>query len=106
MFTFIYHNEAEAELKALPLTLRVKLDKLIGLLQDDPRILREPHTKPLVKGLYEVRTPGNDAVRGIWVYQTGRRIYMLRIFIKKTQKTPSSELKLALRRLEEMKREI
>ncbi|NRN31023.1 type II toxin-antitoxin system RelE/ParE family toxin, partial [Photorhabdus heterorhabditis] len=44
--------------------------------------------------------------RGIWVYEVGSKIYMLRIFIKKTQKTPKSEIELAKRRLEEIKHEI
>ncbi|EAT7031679.1 type II toxin-antitoxin system RelE/ParE family toxin [Salmonella enterica] len=44
--------------------------------------------------------------RGLWVYQSGERIFLLRIFIKKTSKTPSSEIEQAFRRLEEMQNEI
>jgi phage-related protein len=106
LFEVIYHDEAEEELRALPVPIRVKLDRLISKLEDNPRTLREPHTKPLGGGLYELRTMGGDIARGLWVYQTGSKIFMLRIFIKKTSKTPPSEIDLAWRRLEEMKREI
>lgn len=106
MFEVIYHTDAEAELKSLPIPIRIKMDKLIDKLENNPRLLREPHTKFLGNGLYEIRTMGNDIARGLWVYQTGKVIFLLRIFIKKTTKTPLSEMSLALRRLEEMKREI
>lgn len=106
MFEVIYHDEAEAELKSLPALVRVKFDKLVTKLEADARLLREPYTKPLGGGLYEVRTMGGDISRGLWVYQAGQKIYMLRIFIKKSQKTPDSEKETAWRRLEEMKREI
>ncbi|HCM5610904.1 type II toxin-antitoxin system RelE/ParE family toxin, partial [Acinetobacter baumannii] len=42
----------------------------------------------------------------IWVYQSGERIFLLRIFIKKSPKTPPAEIDQALRRLEEMQNEI
>ncbi|MDR7344739.1 phage-related protein [Pantoea alhagi] len=106
MFEVIYHDKAEAELKSLPLTVRVKFDRLVEKLEADPRTLREPYAKPIGGGMYEVRTMGTDISRGLWVYQAGQKIYMLRIFIKKSQKTPKFEIETAWRRLEEMKREI
>lgn len=45
---------------------------------------------------------GKDIARGLWVYQKGEKILLLRVFIKKTPKTPSSEIDLALQRLQEM----
>jgi phage-related protein len=45
---------------------------------------------------------GGDIARGLWVYQTGQNIFVLRIFIKKTPKTPPAEIDLAWRRLEDM----
>ncbi len=102
MFTVIYHYEAEKESKALPPTVAAKLSRIISKLESDPRQLREPDTKPLGNGLYEIRSMGKDIARGMWVYQKGERIFMLRIFIKKTPKTPRNEIDLAMQRLEEM----
>lgn len=106
MFTVIFHDEAEMELLALPASSRAKMTRLLKKLEANPRLLREPDTKPLGDGLFEIRTMGTDIARGLWVYQAGERIFLLRIFIKKSQKIPSSEIELAFRRLEEMKREI
>ncbi|WP_277966468.1 type II toxin-antitoxin system RelE/ParE family toxin [Pantoea trifolii] len=100
MFEVIYHEAAEDELRSLPPIIRVKFVKLVNRLQTDP------HTKPLGNGVYEIRTSGSDISRGLWVYQRGQKIYILRIFIKKSQKIPPSEIEKALRRLEEMQNEI
>nr|AYU65763.1 Toxin HigB [Klebsiella pneumoniae]QIM13733.1 Toxin HigB [Klebsiella pneumoniae] len=40
-------------------------------LENDPRALREPDTKPSGDGFFELRTLGTDIARGIWVYQKG-----------------------------------
>ncbi|KAB3084534.1 type II toxin-antitoxin system RelE/ParE family toxin [Escherichia coli] len=106
MFTVIFHDEAEKEFFALPATIRVKMSRLLAKLEANPQLLREPDTKPLGNGLFEIRTMGPDIARGLWVYQSGERIFLLRIFIKKTSKTPSSEIEQAFRRLEEMQNEI
>ena len=99
MFTVIFHDEAEKEFVALPAAIRAKLEA-------NPRQLREPDTKPLGNGLFEIRTMGTDIARGLWVYQSGERIFLLRIFIKKSPKTPPAEIEVAFRRLEEMQNEI
>ncbi|EED7437889.1 type II toxin-antitoxin system RelE/ParE family toxin [Salmonella enterica] len=102
MFIVRYHPEAEAEATELPITIRVKYDKLVKKLEADPTQLREPHTKPLGGGVFELRTMGTDIARGLWVYQKAKTIYILRVFVKKTPKTPPGEIELALSRLEEM----
>ncbi|MFP2033456.1 type II toxin-antitoxin system RelE/ParE family toxin [Klebsiella pneumoniae] len=106
MFTVIFHDEAEKEFTALPAAIRAKMARLLMKLEANPRQLREPDTKPLGNGLFEIRTMGADIARGIWVYQSGKRIVLLRIFIKKSPKTPPAEIDQALRRLEEMQNEI
>lgn len=80
----------------------MKFDRFIGKLEYDDRLLREPDTKPLGDGLFEIRTMGTDIARGIWVYHKGNTIIMLRVFIKKSQKTPAKEIDLAKKRLVEL----
>lgn len=46
MFSVVYHPEAREEATALPVKIRVKFDRLIGKLEYDARLLREPDTKP------------------------------------------------------------
>ena len=56
----------------------------------------------LLLDFFEIRTMGTDIARGIWVYHKGNTIIMLRVFIKKSQKTPAKEIDLAKKRLAEV----
>lgn len=40
--------------------------------------------------------------RTFFAFAIGRKIYILRTFVKKTQKTPQSEIDIALTRLQEL----
>ncbi|EOV8088078.1 type II toxin-antitoxin system RelE/ParE family toxin [Providencia sp. PROV032] len=102
MYTVKYHSEAEKEANALPLKIKVKYDRLIKKLELSANNLREPATKSLGEGLFEIRTMGSEIARGLWVYHKGKTIFMLRIFIKKSQRTPKSEFYLAKKRLLEL----
>ena len=62
-----------------------------------------PHVRPLEKKLWELRLKGKDNIaRSIYVLASGRKLVILRTFIKKTQKTPPGELKIAYMRLKEV----
>jgi phage-related protein len=51
-----------------------------------------------------MRMKGRDGIsRAIYVTASGRRVIIVRAFVKKTQKTPHREIKLALQRAEELK---
>ncbi len=66
--------------------------------------VREPHVKHLTGPLWEMRLKGRDGIsRAIYVTATGRRVVVVRAFIKKTQTTPRNELKLAMKRAKEVK---
>ncbi|MGG7444647.1 type II toxin-antitoxin system RelE/ParE family toxin [Kosakonia oryzendophytica] len=102
MFNVILHEDVPAEIACLSPVFRAKLIRLIDKLQANATTLREPDSRHLCNGLFEIRTMGIDIARGLYAYQKGKRIYLLRVFIKKTQKTPSGEIALAFARLEEM----
>lgn len=64
----------------------------------------EPHVKHLEGPLWEIRLKGRDGVsRALYVVARPRRVVIVRIFVKKTQKTPRREIELALRRAEQVK---
>jgi phage-related protein len=44
----------------------------------------------------------NGVARALYVASRGRRAVILRIFVKKTQKTPRSEIALALQRARDL----
>lgn len=65
-----------------------------------------PHTKPMTGGLFEIRAKGPEGIgRALFCTVKGRRIVILHGFIKKTDKTPVADLKLARVRLKEVKNE-
>lgn len=46
---------------------------------------------------------GRDGIsRALYVTAKGRRVVVVRVFVKKTQKTPRREIKLALQRAKEV----
>ena len=52
--------------------------------------------------LWELRLTGRDGIaRALYVTASGRRVVVVRVFVKKTQKTPRSEIELALTRAKE-----
>lgn len=63
-----------------------------------------PHTKPLDRGLFELRLKGREGIaRVMYCTLIDKEIYMLHVFIKKTDKIPLKELQLAKKRMKEIK---
>jgi phage-related protein len=81
--------------------LITKFDKLVHLLIDNGPFLKPPHSKKLFKNLYELRVTGRDPLR-IFYTKGNDSYYLLHIFKKKTQKTPSKELKTAIDRAKDI----
>lgn len=62
------------------------------------------HTKALSEGLFELRLKGSEGIaRVFYCTLVNRRIVMLHSFVKKTQKIPPRELRIAQNRLKEIK---
>lgn len=60
--------------------------------------------KHLEDKLWELRLRGKDGIaRAIYVTAVRRRVVIVRIFVKKTQKTPKHELEFARQRAKEVK---
>ena len=66
--------------------------------------MREPHVKHLQGPLWEMRMKGKDGIaRAAYVTAAGKRVVVVHVFPKKTQKTPRREIEEALRRAKEVK---
>jgi len=57
-----------------------------------------PHSKQLTKGLYELRIRGKEEIRILYCFKE-KDVYLLHGFKKQTQKTPSKEIAIALKRI-------
>lgn len=100
-----YYNEAvQEDLLALPDTLAARYVVLTRRMVALGPNLGEPHTEGLGDGLFELRIKSAEGIaRVFFCTLVERRIVMLHSFIKKTQRTPLRELKLARSRLKEIK---
>lgn len=96
--------EAKAELLALSLDMQTKFARIVRLVESDGLAkVHEPYIKHLDGKLWEMRLIGRDGIaRAIYIAATGRRVLVLRTFVKKTDKTPRRELELALKRAREV----
>ena len=102
MFELLFHPEAFAEIEALSPIMRAKALNALDKLETLGSELRFPHTRAMGNGLFELRAGNKDISRTFFAFAIGKKIYILRTFVKKTQKTPPSEIALALKRLGEM----
>lgn len=102
MFQLAWHPDVLEEMAALPPALRGKMARLVTMLSEKGNELRFPHSRPLREGLFELRASGTDIARTIFIYQRNRTIWILRTFVKKDDKTPAGEIRIAIKRLEEM----
>ncbi len=76
--------------------MQAKIAMGMKLLKVNGNQLREPYTKHLEDGIFELRAKvGNDISRVLYFFVIGRKIVFTNGFIKKTHKTPKSEIELA-----------
>jgi len=83
-------------LDSLDIKMKAKVLQMISVLQDYGNELREPYTKYLKDGIFELRVKqGSDITRSFYFFITGKKIIMTNGFVKKTSKTPENEFEKA-----------
>ncbi len=94
-----------AEAAALPVDQRARLQRIVGLIETyGLERVGEPHLKHLEGPLWEMRVSGRDGTsRAVYVTTSGRRVVILRVFVKKTRSTPRREIELALARARQVR---
>ena len=93
-----------AEMEAQPRDIRAKFEHIVKLIQANGlEQVHEPYIKHLEGKLWEMRMKGRDTIaRAIYVTAIEKRIVVVRVFTKKTQKTPRREIETALIRAKEV----
>ena len=101
-----YHTEAvESFVRELPAGLLARYLRLTDMMLEFGANLGMPHTQAMSDGLFELRVKGKEGIaRVFYCTRVGQRIIMLHGFVKKSQKTPPKELKLARDRLAEVRK--
>jgi phage-related protein len=104
MWTVEYLANAAKERDELQGDMRAQLFRMVELIEtrgftDLPR----DWVKALGNKLWELRVKGKDGIaRAIYITVKGDRIVIVRVFVKKTEKTPLKELELARKRAREV----
>lgn len=96
-------TQAREEFDALPLDVRASLGRVASLIEEyGLPAMSMPYVRHLEGKLWEMRGRGRDGIaRSVYVAVQGRKVMILRSFVKKTQKTPAGELAIALKRAKE-----
>ncbi|MCC8076211.1 MAG: type II toxin-antitoxin system RelE/ParE family toxin [Clostridiales bacterium] len=83
---------------SLDVKMRAKMARAVMMLETNGGELREPTSKPLGDGIYELRAQmGNNISRVLYFFFVGNKAILTNGFIKKTQKTPRREIDRAKR---------
>lgn len=107
---FFYETEdgkcpVEEFLHTMEPKMLAKALRIIDLLEHNGSRLREPYSKFLRNGIFELRIKqGTNITRLLYFFMIEKKIIITNGFWKKTQKTPKEEIRLAEKYMEEYKR--
>ena len=101
----IINDKVEAELSAFPPDMRARFARIVELIETfGLHNVGMPHVRHIMDKLWEMRLKGRDGIgRALYVSVEHERVIVLRAFIKKSQKTPAREIRLAMERSKEIK---
>jgi len=100
-----YDKKVEKNIKEWPEGILAKFIWIIEVIEKfGPAEIGMPHIRPMSQGLFEIRVKAREGIgRAFFCTVKGKTIIILNDFIKKTQKTPTSEIELARKRMKEVK---
>ena len=104
-FEVVLYEKANGEcpveefITSLDMKMQAKMIGLLELLEEKGNQLREPYSKSIDDGIFELRCKvGNNITRILYFFYYEGKIILTNGFVKKTQKTPTEEIKLAKER--------
>lgn len=103
MFTVEFYEDAKGSSPAYDFVMGLENKKLqakivgsLEVLAEKGNSLREPCSKHLDDGIFELRCKvASDIARLLYFFDKGRIVVVTNGFVKKTQKTPAKEIRLA-----------
>jgi len=98
-----YNNDIEKKILSLPIGLLARYLRLTDLMLEFGSNLGMPHTRFLEDGLIELRIKSKEGIARVFYCTIVRkRIVMLHLFIKKSNKIPKKEIQIAKKRMKEV----
>ena len=99
-----FHPRVKAEIESWPDGILADYARIVELLMEIGPNLRMPHSHAMGGGLLELRPRGRDGIgRVFYCFVIGQRVIILHAFVKKTPVTPEPELKMARKRMKEVR---
>ena len=102
MFKVLYYQKidgkrpAEEFVNSTDPKMKAKIYRNLELLEEFGNTLKEPISKLLEDGIFEIRSQvGNDISRVLYFFVIDKTVILTNGFIKKTDKTPQEEIDLA-----------
>ena len=98
------NEDVKASLDGLPLDIRASFQRISELIQAHGlERVREPYVKHLEGPLWEMRMKGRSGIaRACYVTAVRKRVIVVHVFVKKTQKTDRHAIETALTRMKRM----
>ena len=98
-------EDVKAALTAMPPDIQAAFRRIVEMIGSyGLERMREPYVKHLDGPVWEMRMKGRDGIaRAAYVTAKGKRVVVVHVFPKKTQRTPRREIDTALRRAKEVK---
>ncbi len=104
MYEVDYYEDAKGRkpveefIDSLDVKMRAKVFGRLELLEQEGPALGMPFARVLEDGIYELRTTqGGNITRILYFFVVGKRVVLTHGFVKKTQKTPRSQIERAKR---------
>ena len=98
-----FHERVLSDVESWPVDVLADYARLVELLIEYGPNLRLPHSRAFGGGLFELRPRGRSGIgRAFYCFLVGKRVVVLHAFIKKAQKTPPEELRMALERMKDL----
>lgn len=104
-WSVVFLDEAVQDaLSAMPADIRASFRRIVELIvAHGLERVREPYLRHLEGPVWEMRMKGRGGIaRAAYVTAKGRRVVVVHVFEKKTQKTPRREIETALRRAKDV----
>lgn len=99
-----YDEKLQNELLKLPVGMLAKFLHYLERMEIHGANLGMPHTRAMGDGLFELRIKAEEGIsRVFYCMVKGKKIVLLHFFIKKANKTPAGDLRLAKIRMIEVK---
>lgn len=99
-----FHSRVKAEIETWPDGILADFARIVELLMEFGPNLRMPHSRAMGSGLFELRPRGREGIgRVFYCFVIGQRVVILHAVIKKTEETPKQDLRIARRRMKEVR---